>query len=94
MNKLIINYELRTKIQLNFGFMLWAGHKNLKLHGMGATWTRTDSERLIHKLTLEGYLAEIHITSKESITNTYVKTGPKAHLLLENKDKVENIILM
>lgn len=65
------------------------GHDKLSLHGLGKLWPRTDSERLIHKLTLEGYLGEIHVGSRDGIVNTYIKTGPKADLLLQNKAKIE-----
>lgn len=60
----------------------------MRLHGLGKSWNRVDSERLMHKLTLDGYLGEIHVASKDGIVNTYVKTGPKADLLIQGKAKV------
>lgn len=74
--------------RLNKVLFKFAGHDKLSIHGLGKSWTKTDSERLVHKLILEGYLAEICVPSRDGIVNTYIKSGPKIELLLNNKVKV------
>ncbi|KAI5743557.1 hypothetical protein M8J77_019574 [Diaphorina citri] len=65
------------------------GHDKLPLHGKGKSWDRVDIERLIHKLTLEGYLVDELVTNQLEIVNAYIKIGPKAHLLLNNTSGIK-----
>ncbi|XP_014293099.1 recQ-like DNA helicase Blm isoform X2 [Halyomorpha halys] len=69
--------------------VIQCGHNKLRLHGVGKSWNRVDSESLIHKLTLDGYLGEIHVASKDGIVNSYVKVGPRADLLLQGRTGYE-----
>jgi bloom syndrome protein len=64
------------------------GHDRHPLYGVGKSWPRGDVERLLHKLTLECFLAEIHVASKDGIVNTYTKIGPRASQLLNGTAKV------
>ncbi|KAI5704649.1 hypothetical protein M8J75_007572 [Diaphorina citri] len=64
-------------------------HDKLPLHGKGKSWDRVDIERLIHKLTLEGYLVDELVTNQLEIVNAYIKIGPKAHLLLNNTSGIK-----
>ncbi|KAL1458129.1 hypothetical protein WDU94_008300 [Cyamophila willieti] len=61
-----------------------AGHDKHSSHSKLKSWDRGDIERLIHKLTLEGYLIEELVTNQMDIVNAYIKVGPKASLLLNN----------
>uniref|UniRef100_A0A8D8WUX2 RecQ-like DNA helicase BLM n=2 Tax=Cacopsylla melanoneura TaxID=428564 RepID=A0A8D8WUX2_9HEMI len=61
-----------------------AGHDKHSSHSKLKSWDRGDIERLIHKLTLEGYLIEELVTNQMDIVNAYIKIGPKASLLLNN----------
>lgn len=60
------------------------------MFGVGKSWSRTDAERLIHQLTMDGYLHEIHVASyvADGIVNAYIKIGRNAQLLLSGKSKV------
>ncbi|XP_059159362.1 recQ-like DNA helicase BLM isoform X2 [Physella acuta] len=65
------------------------GHAKLALHGRGKDWARTDVERLCRKMVIEGILKEdIHYTAQEHAVS-YVKLGPRAIDLMQNKLKVE-----
>ncbi|XP_050439513.1 recQ-like DNA helicase Blm isoform X2 [Adelges cooleyi] len=58
------------------------GHEQLDLFGCGKHWERQDIERLMHKLTLEGYLREEMIASKANIINSYIRVGYEADRLV------------
>ncbi|KAK7116772.1 hypothetical protein V1264_002393 [Littorina saxatilis] len=65
------------------------GHNRLGLHGRGAAYSRGDAERLMHKLVVEGVLVEeLKITAADT-TACYVRLGPKAGSLTQNKFKIE-----
>ena len=51
---------------------------------MGKSWNRTDCERLLHKLVLEGYLTEELVVNKEDIALAYARPGPKADEFISN----------
>ena len=65
-----------------------AGHNRLPLHGRGAAYSRGDAERLMHKLVIEGVLIEeLKITAADTAA-CYIRLGPKAASLMQNKLKV------
>ncbi|XP_076043264.1 Bloom syndrome helicase isoform X2 [Oratosquilla oratoria] len=64
------------------------GHNRHPLHGVGKTWSRTDSERLMRKLVLEGYLKEDLIVNQNEIALAYVRVGHMAQELLSKDKKV------
>lgn len=64
------------------------GHNQIELHGRGKHWNRIDIERLIHQLTLDGYLQEEMVPNRAEIILSYIKLGPKANDLLLGKVKV------
>lgn len=65
------------------------GHDKIPLHGRGKNWNRIDIERLLHQLTLDGYLQEKMVPNREEIILSYIKLGPKAdHLLRSGTAKV------
>jgi len=51
-------------------------------------WDRHNIERLMHKLTLEGYLKEEMVAYKSDIMNAYIRIGPKAEILMSRLTKV------
>nr|CAD7576275.1 unnamed protein product [Timema californicum] len=65
-----------------------AGHDKLPLHGRGKNWLRGDVERLVRKLTIEEYLREDLVVTRDDIAIAYVKAGPKTRDLLAGKVKV------
>ena len=68
-----------------------AGHNRLALHGRGAAYSRGDAERLMHKLVIEGVLIEeLKITAADTAA-CYIRLGPKAASLMQNKMKVSYI---
>ncbi|XP_026682912.1 Bloom syndrome protein homolog [Diaphorina citri] len=60
------------------------GHDKLPLHGKGKSWDRVDIERLIHKLTLEGYLVDELVTNQLEIVNAYIKIKKDFYWTLES----------
>nr|CAD7437741.1 unnamed protein product [Timema bartmani] len=65
-----------------------AGHDKLPLHGRGKNWLRGDVERLVRKLTIEEYLREDLVVTRDDIAIAYVKAGPKTRELLAGQVKV------
>ncbi|RUS80873.1 hypothetical protein EGW08_011344, partial [Elysia chlorotica] len=65
------------------------GHSKLAMHGRGKNWTRADVERLCRKLVIERILKEDLVVNAQDHTMCYVKLGPKAVDLMQNKVKVE-----
>lgn len=65
-----------------------AGHNRHKIHGMLKSWHRGDIERMLHKLTLDGFLDELHLPSRDGIVNTYIKIGPRGQQLISGNEKV------
>ncbi|XP_063216247.1 recQ-like DNA helicase BLM isoform X3 [Bacillus rossius redtenbacheri] len=65
-----------------------AGHNNHSLHGRGKDWLRADVERLLRKLTIEGFLREDMIVTRDDIAIAYVKVGAKARELLSGRAKI------
>nr|CAD7429313.1 unnamed protein product [Timema monikensis] len=65
-----------------------AGHDKLPLHGRGKNWLRGDVERLVRKLTIEEYLREDLVVTRDDIAIAYVKAGPKTRDLLAGQVKV------
>ncbi|XP_076443905.1 uncharacterized protein LOC143282199 [Babylonia areolata] len=66
-----------------------AGHNRLPLHGRGSAYSRGDAERLMHKLVIEGVLLEeLKITAADTAA-CYLRLGPKAACLMQNKLKIE-----
>ena len=64
------------------------GHNRLALHGRGSAYSRGDAERLMHKLVVDSILVEeLRITAADTAA-CYVKLGPKANTLMNNKLKV------
>lgn len=66
-----------------------SGHQHLNVFGCGIHWDKHNIDRLIHKLTLEGYLKEEMISSKSDIMNAYIRIGPEAGKLLTGLVKVD-----
>ncbi|KAK7869932.1 hypothetical protein R5R35_013711 [Gryllus longicercus] len=66
-----------------------AGHDSLPLHGMGKSWPREDVTNLIRQLVLKGYLCEELVITKADMAAAYLRIGPKAKYLLENKHKIK-----
>ncbi|CAG5118509.1 unnamed protein product, partial [Candidula unifasciata] len=65
------------------------GHSKLALHSRGKDWARNDAERLCRKLVIDGILKEeLQITAQDH-TVCYVRLGPHAVELMQNKLKVE-----
>ncbi|XP_055892664.1 recQ-like DNA helicase BLM [Biomphalaria glabrata] len=65
------------------------GHSKLALHGRGKDWARSDVERFCRKLVIEGVLKEdLQITALDHAV-CYVKLGPRAIDLMQNRLKVE-----
>ncbi|KAJ9574593.1 hypothetical protein L9F63_008220, partial [Diploptera punctata] len=58
------------------------GHNELPLFGKGKTWTRGDIERLLRKLTIEEYLMEDLVVTRDDIACAYIKVGQKAKDLM------------
>ena len=68
------------------------GHDTIALHGRGKSWNRVDIDRLLHQLTLDGYLQEKMVPNREEIILSYIKLGPKADDLLSGKVKVRLLL--
>lgn len=68
--------------------MTMTGHNQLKLHGLGKNFTRTDCERTLQHLVLEGYLREEIITNAMDFASSYIRLGGKAQNLLKGQAKV------
>lgn len=65
------------------------------MHGRGKSWDRVDVDRLVHQLTLDGYLQEKMVpTKQEGIVVSYIKLGPKANELLRGGIKVRRTRIM
>ncbi|XP_069695186.1 recQ-like DNA helicase Blm isoform X2 [Periplaneta americana] len=64
------------------------GHNKLPLYGRGKSWVRIDIERLLHKLTIEEYLMEDLVVTRDDITCAYLKVGPKSNALLSGRCKI------
>jgi bloom syndrome protein len=61
---------------------------NLKYFGSGKSLDRNDTERLLHHLVLNQYLAETHsVTQFGSISST-IRVGPKADSVLHGSQRV------
>ncbi|GFN80529.1 Bloom syndrome protein homolog [Plakobranchus ocellatus] len=65
------------------------GHSKLALHGRGKDWARADVERLCRKLVIDRILKEDLVVNAQDHTLCYVKLGPRAIDLMQNKIKVE-----
>lgn len=65
-----------------FPIFFTTGHDKLPVHSKLKTWDRVDIERLIHKLTLEGYLIEELVTNQMDIVNAYLKVI--IHVVIDN----------
>jgi hypothetical protein len=66
-----------------------SGHNKLSLHGRGKTWVRSDIERLLRKLTIEEFLMEDLVVTRDDITCAYIKIGAKGEDLISGKYKVQ-----
>jgi bloom syndrome protein len=64
------------------------GHNKLSLYGRGKTWVRNDIERLLHKLTIEEFLMEDLVITRDDITCAYIKVGAKGEDLISGRCKV------
>lgn len=64
------------------------GHNTLPLFGKGKSWVRSDIERLLHKLTIEEYLIEDLVVTRDDITCAYIKVGQKAKDLFSGHCKI------
>lgn len=63
------------------------GHSKLALHSRGKDWARNDAERLCRKLVIDGILKEdLQITAQDHAV-CYVRLGPRAVDLMQNKLK-------
>lgn len=65
------------------------GHNKLPLYGRGKTWARSDIERLLHKLTIDEFLMEDLVVTREDITCAYIKVGAKGEDLICGRYKVQ-----
>ncbi|XP_021933104.1 Bloom syndrome protein homolog isoform X2 [Zootermopsis nevadensis] len=64
------------------------GHNKLSLYGRGKTWVRSDVERLLRKLTIEEFLMEDLVVTREDITCAYIKVGSKGEDLISGRYKI------
>ena len=71
-----------------YNFFFLSGHNKLSLYGRGKTWVRGDIERLLRKLTIEEYLMEDLVVTRDDITCAYIKVGSKAKDLFSAQCKV------
>lgn len=61
---------------------------SLVLYGKGANYSKTDAERLLHRLLADRALTEeFAITTMDTVA-AYLRPGPKANLLLSGKLQV------
>ncbi|XP_023724702.1 Bloom syndrome protein homolog isoform X2 [Cryptotermes secundus] len=65
-----------------------SGHNKLSLYGRGKTWVRSDIERLLRKLTIEEFLMEDLVVTKDDITCAYIKVGTKGEDLISGRYKI------
>ncbi|XP_066947324.1 recQ-like DNA helicase blm-1 [Macrobrachium rosenbergii] len=61
------------------------GHNRHPLHGMGKSWTRSDCERLLRRLVLEGYMKEEMVVARDEMAFAYLRPGPKCQQFLTNR---------
>lgn len=61
---------------------------NLRLHGRGKGYQRTDADRLLRRLILEGYLKEESVINYLEMAVSYVHPGSKAAQLVSGSAKV------
>ncbi|XP_033099860.1 Bloom syndrome protein homolog [Anneissia japonica] len=65
------------------------GHEKSCIHGLGKNLSKSDCERFLRKLVIEGYLREdMQFTALDHAV-CYIKVGPKAASLLSGKIRVE-----
>lgn len=64
------------------------GHNKLSLYGRGKAWVRNDIERVMRKLTIEEFLMEDLVVTREDITCAYIKVGAKGEDLISGRYKV------
>ncbi|CCH44869.1 bloom syndrome protein [Wickerhamomyces ciferrii] len=65
-----------------------AGHDNLNEHGAGKELEKVDIERIAFHLIAEKILEEFSIFNKAGFASSYIKLGPQADKLLNNKKRI------
>ncbi|PSN41142.1 hypothetical protein C0J52_05200 [Blattella germanica] len=66
-----------------------SGHNKLPVYGRGKKWARADVERLLRKLTIEEFLMEELIVTRDDITCAYIKIGMRGDDLIAGKHKIK-----
>jgi len=82
------NFLLKIHMKLYFVFHC-LGHNKLSVYGRGKTWARSDIERLLHKLTIDEFLMEDLVVTRDDITCAYIKVGAKGEDLISGRYKVQ-----
>ncbi|EEC05653.1 ATP-dependent RNA helicase, putative, partial [Ixodes scapularis] len=84
--------QQRRKVTVNMGCtnkkMTKENFTNLRLHGRGKGYQRTDADRLLRRLILEGYLKEESVINYLEMAVSYVHPGSKAAQLVSGSAKV------
>jgi len=65
-----------------------SGHNKLPLYGRGKAWARSDIERLLHKLTIDEFLMEDLVVTRDDITCAYIKVGAKGEDLISGNTRL------
>lgn len=65
-----------------------AGHDDLPQHGAGKDLDKVDIERIAFHLIAEKVLEEFSVFNAAGFASSYIKTGPNASSLLNNKKKI------
>ncbi|XP_071964609.1 uncharacterized protein [Antedon mediterranea] len=65
------------------------GHDKCKIHALGKSLSKSDCERFIRKLVIDGYLREDMQFTALDHTVCYIKVGPKANALMTGRARVE-----
>lgn len=64
----------------------------LSIHGKGKTWNKSDIERMMHKMVIDGLIEEEMMIFNE-IACAYIRIGPKANEFMTSKDSKVRIVI-
>ncbi|XP_076370339.1 recQ-like DNA helicase BLM isoform X2 [Tachypleus tridentatus] len=88
-NNYTLNYIVDIFKGSNNSKIQSAGHTTLPLHGRGQAYQRSDAERLVRKLVMDGFLEEDLVINHMDHAATYIRPGRRHLELLRGQTQVK-----